>query len=178
MNHKGTVTLETERLILRQLEDADFSALYEIMRKPEVMYAWVHGFTLEETQEWLARQQERYKNGYGFLAVYLKSSDVLIGQAGLTTSEIDGQPVTEIAYIFDNTAWGNGYATEAAKALVQLAFNERGIARLHCTVRPENVSSIKVAERLGFRYIGKYVKHYNGKEMPHLIYILENEGLI
>jgi len=176
MTHKGTVKLETERLIIRQFTNTDLPVLYEIMKKPEVMYAWEHGFTLEETQEWLARQQERYKNGYGFLAVFLKSSGTIIGQAGLTTSEIDGQPVTEIAYIFDNVVWGNGYATEAAKALVRLAFDERGIVRLHCTVRPENVLSIRVAERLGFCRVGEYVKHYNGKEMPHLIYFLENEG--
>ena len=102
---------------------------------------------------------------------------MLIGQAGLTTSEIDGKPVTEVAYIFDSVVWGNGYATEAAKALVQLAFVGRDNVQLHCTIRPANVSSIKVAERIGFHHVGEYVKHYNGKEMPHLIYTLEKRIL-
>ncbi len=56
MTNKGIVTLETERLILRQFEDSDLPALYEIMHKPEVMYAWERGFSLEETREWLNHQ--------------------------------------------------------------------------------------------------------------------------
>jgi [ribosomal protein S5]-alanine N-acetyltransferase len=63
-------TIETERLIIRKFEDNDKTALYEIMRKPEVMYAWEHGFSFDETQEWLARQKARYRqNGLGYMAV-------------------------------------------------------------------------------------------------------------
>ncbi|MDR1532091.1 MAG: GNAT family N-acetyltransferase [Clostridiales bacterium] len=167
---------ETERLILRPFVGTDLPALYEIMRKPEVMYAWEHGFTFDETQEWLARQQARYHGGYGLLAVCLKTTGALIGQAGLASAEINGRHVTEVSYIFDNSAWGSGYATEAAKALVRFAFKEREINRLHCAIRPENLPSIKVAERLGFRQAGEYMKHYKGKEMPHIIFLLEREG--
>ena len=174
MNHKGTITLETERLILRQFEDGDISAIFEIMRKPEVMYAWEHGFILEETQDWLTRQKARYQqDGIGYMAVILKETGVLIGQAGLLKSKIDVQPVTEIGYIFDNAYWGKGYATEAAKVLVNAAFDTLGIDKLYCTMRPENLPSVKVAERSGFRHIGEYIKTYNGIKMPHLIYTLE-----
>lgn len=168
---------ETERLTLSQFEDADASALYEIMRKLEVMYAWEHGFNLEETREWITHQKKCYQQkGFGFLAVLLKETSALIGQAGLHSSGIEGQLVTEIGYIFDNSVWGKGYATEAAKALVQVAFDTLGVDKLYCTMRPENLPSVKVAERLGFRRIGEYVKVYNGIEMPHLIYALEREA--
>jgi RimJ/RimL family protein N-acetyltransferase len=167
-------TIETERLIIRQFEDDDMTALHEIMKKPEVMYAWEHGFSFEETQEWLKQQQNRYKkNGLGEQAVILKATGALIGAAGLLELDLEGEPATEIGYLFDNRVWGNGFATEAARAFVDLAFEKLRLDRLHCTIRPENLPSIKVAERLGFKRISEYVKVYNGKEMPHLIFVLE-----
>lgn len=169
-------TIETKRLIIRPFADDDILALYEIMKKPEVMYAWEHGFSLVETTEYLHRQQERYnENGFGEQAVFLKSNGKLIGAAGLLKLDLEGQAVTEIGYIFDNSVWGNGYATEAAKAFVDMAFDELGLGKLHCTIRPENVPSVKVAQRLGFQRVGEYVKVYNGITMPHSIYILEKE---
>ncbi len=100
MTHKGAITLETEWLILRQSEDVDLPALYEIMHKPEVMYAWEHGFSLEETREWLNHQITHFQlGGFGYMVVLLKDTDTLIGQAGLHNTEIEGQLVTEIGYI-------------------------------------------------------------------------------
>jgi len=167
---------ETERLKIRQFSHKDFSSLFAIMKKPEVMYAWEAGFNKGETRKWLNRQLMRYdKDGYGYFAVTRKDSGRLIGQAGLMKSEVNGENVVEIGYIFDNTAWGHGYATEAARACVDLAFGEIGLEKLYATIRPENTSSVKVAEKLGMRKTGQYVKTYQGKEMPHDIYVLENE---
>lgn len=168
------IVAETDRLILRRLVRADLTALYEIMRKPEVMYAWEQGFHKSEVRRWLNRQLTRYyKDGYGYFAVILKDTGRLIGQAGIMKSEIDGKEVTEVGYIFDNTIWGHGYATEAARACVRLASEKFGIQELYCTVRPENASSVAVAERLGMTRIGEYTKIYKEKEMPHLIYSLK-----
>ena len=57
--------LETERLALRQLEETDLDALAAILRDPQVMYAYEHGFSQAEVQQWLDRQLERYEK-YGF----------------------------------------------------------------------------------------------------------------
>jgi RimJ/RimL family protein N-acetyltransferase len=85
----------------------DLDVVWEIMKKPEVMYAWEGGFKKSEVRKWLNRQYTRYcKEGYGYFAVVLKESDKLIGQAGLMKSEINGETVVEIGYIFDNTVWG------------------------------------------------------------------------
>ena len=166
---------ETERLKIRQLYSKDLGPLLAIMKKPEVMYAWEAGFNKSETRKWLNRQLTRYHNdGYGYFAVILKDSGKLIGQAGFMKSEVNGENVVEIGYIFDNTAWGNGYAIEAARACVELAFREYGLDKLYATIRPENTASVRVAEKLGMRKTGQYVKTYQGKEMPHDIYILEN----
>ena len=80
--------------------------------------------------------------------------------------------VTEIGYIFDDAVWGQGYAFEAARACVDLAFDRFSIDTLYATIRPENKASVKVALRLGMRKIGEYVKTYQGKDMLHDIYIL------
>ena len=173
------ICLETERLIIREFEDRDLDGIYAIMKKPEVMYAWEHGFTLDETRAWLVQQQERYqKNNFGYFAVLQKATGAIIGQAGLINSDIEGVFVTQIGYIFDNSVWGNGYANEAAGSLVKAAFNTFGINKLYCTMRPENLPSVKVAERLGFCRVGEYIKVYNGKEMPHLIYMLEDKQAV
>ena len=130
--------------------------------------------TKSETRKWLNRQRTRYhKDGYGYFAVTLKGSDKLIGQAGLLKSEVNDKPVTEIGYIFDDKAWGQGYAIEAARACVDLAFNTFGLNRIYATIRPENTASIRLAVKLGMRKTGEYVKTYQGKEMPHYIYILK-----
>jgi RimJ/RimL family protein N-acetyltransferase len=169
--------LETERLSIRPFQDNDLPVIHRILSKPEVMYAWEHGFSMEETRKWLNTQQTRYQtNGTGEQAVFLKSTGTLIGAAGLLENEIDGKQVKEIGYLLDDSVWGNGYATEAAKAFVDLAFHKMGVDKLYVTIRPNNLPSIKVVERLGFKKIGEYTKVYNGIEMPHLIYILEKKS--
>ena len=91
----------------------------------------------------------------------------------LVTSNIEDRKVVELGYIFDDAVWGQGYATEAAGDCIRMAFTEYGIECLYCTMRPENVKSIRVAERLGMQKIGEYTKIYKRKQMAHLIYILD-----
>jgi RimJ/RimL family protein N-acetyltransferase len=171
---------ETERLKIRRFYKADLDALWAIMKKIEVMYAWESGFKKSETRKWLNRQHTRYhKDGYGYFAVTLKETGKLIGQAGLIKSELNGENVVEIGYIFDDAVRGQGYAIEASRVCVDIAFNHFGIEKLQASIRPENTASVKLAEKLGMRKIGEYIKTYQGKEMPHDIYVLINkrEGL-
>jgi RimJ/RimL family protein N-acetyltransferase len=171
---------ETERLKIRRFYKTDLDALWPIMRKPEVMYAWEAGFKKAETRKWLNRQYTRYhKDGYGYFAVTLRDTGKLIGQAGLMKADVNGEQVTEIGYIFDDAVWGQGYAIEAARACVDMAFGEFGLERLYATMRPENAASVKLALKLGMKKTGEYMKTYQDKEMPHDIYVLEKprEGL-
>jgi RimJ/RimL family protein N-acetyltransferase len=165
---------ETERLKIRHFIRSDLDNLWAIMKKSEVMYAWEHGFKKSETRKWLNQQLKRYNtDGYGYFAVTLKDSGKLIGQTGIIKSEINGEQVVELGYIFDNAYWGKGFGIEAARACVKLAFNEYGLEKLFCTVRLENTSSIRVAEKLGMMETGEYIKVFEGKEMPHIIYVLD-----
>ena len=144
------------------------------MEKPEVMYAWEHGFTRSETRKWINRQLTRYKkDGYGYFAVFLKESGELIGQAGLMKNVIGDNEVTELGFIFDNEFWGKGYATESAKTCIKHGFDELGLNRIYCSIRPENTASIRVAENLGMAKTGEHIVVYNDKDMLHYIYVLE-----
>lgn len=114
MMNKREYIQETERLVIRKLANDDFDTLLTIMGKPEVMYAWEHGFNKDDVRAWIERQLMRYaKDGVGYFAVELKESGLLVGQAGLMKTIMNGNEVVEIGYIFDNTYWHNGYATEA-----------------------------------------------------------------
>lgn len=171
------VVMETERLLIRRITRKDMAALFAIMGKPEVMYAWEHGFTKKDVRKWINRQLTRYrKDGFGYFAVILKESGNLIGQAGLMKSIINGNEAVELGYILDNAYWHNGYGTEAARACLEYAFEELGLKTVCCSIRPENVASIRVAERLGMTLCGSHTVIYNEKEMPHLIYELKTEN--
>ena len=168
---ESLAVMETERLLIRKITRKDLDALLAIMEKPEVMYAWEHGFTKKDVRKWINRQLTRYrKDGFGYFAVILKESGTLIGQAGLMKSTINGNEAVELGYILDNRYWHNGYGTEAARACLEYAFEELGLKTVCCSIRPENGASIRVAEKLGMTLCGNRTVIYNEKEMPHLIY--------
>ena len=100
-------------------------------------------------------------------------SGTLIGQAGLVKSTINGNEAVELGYILDNAYWHHGYGTEAAHACLEYAFGELALKTVCCSIRPENVASIRVTEKLGMTPCGKHTVIYNEKEMPHLIYELK-----
>ena len=78
------IQMETERLVICRLTMQDTEALLAIMGKPEVMYAWEHGFTHADVVQWIERQLARYRDdGYGYFALELKGEGKVIGQAGL-----------------------------------------------------------------------------------------------
>jgi RimJ/RimL family protein N-acetyltransferase len=88
--------------------------------------------------------------GYGIWAVERLGTGELVGRAGLLN--LPGWPDVEVFWAFSPKFWGNGYATEAARAAVDWAFREAGIARLISLIHPENQPSAAVALRLGERF--------------------------
>lgn len=120
--------LETERLLLREMGDKDFPALCRMLQDPAVMYAYEHAFSDEEAWEWLRRQQERYaRDGIGLWAAVEKSSGKMVGQCGLTWQDRgQGDLVMEVGYLLEKAVWHRGYATEAAQACRNYAFQKLG----------------------------------------------------
>ena len=168
--------IETERLILRKMDNGDYSALCKILQDEDVMYAYEHAFSDDEVDEWLKKQLVRYEtDGIGRWAVVLKENGEVIGQCGLTKQLWWGENIVEVGYLFRKDFWHKGYATEAAVACKDYAFNRLGEKRVYSIIRDLNLPSRRVALRNGMKVCGVQVKHYYGIDMPHLIYCVSNE---
>ncbi|MGN0729974.1 GNAT family N-acetyltransferase [Treponema sp.] len=164
--------LETERLFLRELEQGDLSALKRILQDEETMYAYNGAFSDEEVQQWLDRQFERYeKYGFGLWAVVLKENGRMIGQCGLTMQTWNGDEVLEVGYLFERNFWHKGYATEAAIACKEYAFNKLGASEVCSIIRDTNQASQNVALRNGMKIKDAGIKHYRGEDMKHFRYV-------
>ncbi len=163
--------LESERLGFRNISKDDFNNLCLILQDAEVMYAWEHAFSDDEVHDWINKNLTRYSNeGFSYFAAIEKSTDKFIGVVGPLKANIDGTAYIEIAYIFNKAFWGKGYAYEGAKACVNYSFDKLKADKVIAQIRPDNLPSRKVAEKLGMKMEGEYLKHYNGKDIPHLIY--------
>ena len=169
--------LETSRLLLREMTGGDFPALCRMLRDPEVMYAYEHAFSEEEARDWLRRQRDSYaRDGIGLWAVVEKCSGEMVGQCGLTWQDCGyPAPVLEVGYLLERAAWHRGYATEAARACRDYAFDRLGAGEVFSIIRDSNLPSQRVARRNGMEVRGMFVKHYYGVEMPHLIFSVRRE---
>ena len=165
------IILRTQRLILRELTQADLPALRRVLQDKEAMYAYEHAFSEEETIAWLQNQLRRYReDGFGLWGAAHRESGELIGQCGLTLQPVGERRVLEVGYLFERAVWHNGYATEAAAACMQYAFSVLGAKEVYSIIRDNNLPSQRVARRNGMAPCGRIVKHYYGMEMPHILY--------
>ena len=169
--------LETKRLTLREMNAEDFVDLCEILQDKEVMYAYAHAFSDQEVWAWLEKQQKRYhQDGFGLWAVILKETGEMVGQCGLTMQEIGRKaPVIEIGYLLKKAHWHKGYAIEAARACKVYAFVQLGVREVFSIIRDNNYPSQRVAQRNGMSVRGRFIKHYYGIDMPHLVYSVLSE---
>ena len=143
--------VETERLILRPLESQDIDAFAPIYADPEVMRFIGDGTgTRDETAAWLERWIATFQEtGRGHHAVTLRDTGALIGRCGPVVRELPHGRETEISYLLGRDHWGNGYATEAASAVRDHAFEQLGEHRLVSLIALENHASEAVARRVG-----------------------------
>lgn len=141
--------LTTPRLKLRMLEERDFEEYAAIHMDPEVtkftarvefsrMDAWRHLAMI--AGHWHLR-------GFGMWGVEELETSRLVGRVGF--HEPDGWPAFELGWTIGRVWWGRGYATEAAKRCLEYAFGDMQREHVISLIDPENVNSIRVAERLG-----------------------------
>ena len=135
--------IETDRLILRRFTEDDLLDLFEYLSDPEVVrFEPYRPMTLDEVREELNRRIDSDE----MVAVALKSSGKLIGNVYLGKREDNA---LEIGFVFNRHYWNQGYAMESCAALIREAFSN-GITRIYAECDPENQSSWKLLERLGF----------------------------
>lgn len=169
--------IESERLLLRKITKADFSDLKHILQDIETMYAWEHAFSDDEVSEWIDKNLARYESdGFSYLAAIHRATGQLVGVMGPLIETVEGIRHMGVAYILDKQYWGQGYATEGARACMEYAFHTLNATEVIAEIRPENLPSQRVAQRLGMNVTGQFIKHYNGKDMLHLIYSRKADG--
>lgn len=144
--------IETSRLRLVEITQDDCSLLFKLTGDQHVM-RFSHGtLSYDETREMIQKIHNQYDlYGHCFWKVLLKPDELFIGIAGLLHQEIDNISETEISYRILPEHWNKGYATEAAKACKDYAEQILGKNRLISLINPENVASIRVAEKSGAR---------------------------
>lgn len=169
-----SIFLETKRLILKTTELSDFDNLVALRSEPDVMKYIGDGtvHSKEQVQKFLEMAiPYQKKHGIGFCSVVEKKSGIFIGQAGLFhLGYYDEQPDIEIAYRLHKKYWGNGYATELAKALIQWGFRHLSIDKLIAVAHPENIASQKVLTKAGLDYTDKIQWHDGREVLRYTIY--------
>src|SRR5947207_1838786 len=148
------IKIETERLLLRWFREDDFAAYAEIAGDPEVMK--FIGGQQTHFEAWRAMASHIghwHFRGYGVFAVEEKSSGQMVGRIGFMNPP--GWPGFELGWTLARSSWGKGYATEGARRAMQYAFSEMGRDHLISCIAPDNINSIKVAERLGEKVEGE-----------------------
>ena len=144
------VILETSRLGLRELVPEDLDFVAEMLGDPQVMRYYPKTYDRIEAQGCMGHQIEKYRrDGHGLWRVSLRESDLPVGLVGLVHQEVDGQSFDEIGYLIHHPYQRRGYATEAALGVRRFAFEVRRLPHVVSLVRPENVPSVAVAQKLG-----------------------------
>jgi [ribosomal protein S5]-alanine N-acetyltransferase len=148
------VRLETERLLLREFGADDAEALFSVESEPEVArYQSFEPRTLDQSQAFVrgaAEMATRSPRSVYELAVVRRADEQLIGRVGFEVSGGHGRQGV-LWYTLRPDCWGQGYATEAARALVTYGFSELGLHRVQADCDPDNAPSWRLLERLGMR---------------------------
>ena len=147
-----TPTLHTARLNLRPFTDSDTNSIYTLMSNVHVLRYWDAPPWSERTQadRFIARCKEMEQEGTGVrLAIERAADRVFIGWCALMQWDPDYRSAM-IGYCLDDTAWGQGFATEAAGAVLQWAFDMLDLNRVQSGADTRNKASERVLEKLGF----------------------------
>lgn len=148
------IQLETSRLRLRPWRDEDFAPFAALNADPQVMAHFPATLDRAESDVLAARCQSLIEaQGWGFWATEIKASGDFIGFVGLhrPIAELPFSPCVEIGWRLARPFWGQGYASEAARATLSFAFNDLALAEVVAFTSLENRRSQAVMERLGMR---------------------------
>jgi len=157
MNHKGTVTLETERLILREFEEKDADAVFRNWASDDAVtkyLTWPTHRTVADSAGYMQfcvnsyREPDSYQWG-----IVLKETGELFGNISVVklNEDIDA---AELGYVIGRSFWGNGYMAEAVKAVIAFLFDEVGANRISARHDPDNPNSGRVMQKAGMKYEG------------------------
>ena len=169
--------LKTTRLLLREFTLADWPAAQAYCGDPIVVQFMTFGpNTVAETQAWLQwciEESQAMPRRIYSLAIVLKREEQLIGNCTLALNPAEPREAA-FSYLLNHTYWGQGYATEAMRALFAFGFNELALHRVADAVDPANVASLRVLEKLGLRREGhlRAARWYKGRWCDEYLYAI------
>jgi RimJ/RimL family protein N-acetyltransferase len=155
------VFLETERLVLRRFMEADMDHLFDLDSDPEVMRFLTGGTPTpreviqNDILPAFLRSYERFP-GFGVWAATEKASGEFLGWFGFQPKDAASPNDVALGYRLRQAVWGQGYATEGARALIHKGFTELGVQRVFATTYQDNLASRRVMEKAGLRLVRTY----------------------
>lgn len=149
----------TGRLRFREMDDDDLDAMAGLLGDPEVMRFYPRPRTRAEALDWIRWSQRGYAEHGHALWVVETLDGRFVGDCGLTYQPLDNTQVLEVGYHTTPALQGHGYATEAARACVDLALGVLGHERVVAIIHPDNAASRRVATKVGLRYQEDAVVH-------------------
>ncbi|MGI6664845.1 MAG: GNAT family N-acetyltransferase [Christensenellaceae bacterium] len=170
-------TIYTDRLILRQFEEADLEAFYAYAKNPNIgpNAGWAPHASIEESAGIL----EIFMSSNDVWAIAEKENNIVIGSIGLQEDKLRRVPdVRMLGYVLSEDHWNKGYMTEAATALLKFAFSEQQLALVSVNHYPFNKASARVIEKLGFSYDGTLrhaIQIYNGNIYDAVCYSMTRD---
>ena len=171
------IILETDRLLLREMNMDDFDALYKVLSDSDIMQHYPYTFDEKRVSDWIERNMNRYReNGFGLWAVCLKDTGEMIGDCGLTLQNIEGKMLPEIGYHIRADHQRKGYAKEAATAVRDWAFANTDYPALYSYCKYTNVGSYKTAESIGMHFEKEYPDPEN--KITHVSVIFREETTV
>jgi ribosomal-protein-alanine N-acetyltransferase len=151
--------LETPRLILRRWQEADSAPFYRLNSDPRVMEFFPACLTHAESDALIARAETHFEtHGFGPFAAELRDGGDFAGFVGLMVPQFEAHftPCVEIGWRLAAEHWNQGLATEAANAVLRIAFEGVGLGEVVSFTVPANRRSRRVMEKLGMTYSGEF----------------------
>ena len=167
--------LHTQRLVLREWRNSDLDAFAAFYGDADVM-RYLGGDTLARNDAWRSMATAAghwVLRGYGLWVVERQSDGAVIGRVGLINSE--GWPGLEVGWTLGKPHWGQGYATEAARAAMAYGFLTQPVEKLISLIDPDNKPSQAVAQRLGESRGPDYDLVVGGKSHPVQIWSISRD---
>jgi RimJ/RimL family protein N-acetyltransferase len=164
--------LETERLVLRPLNEDDVDAIFALRRDAELMQFIREPQTKRtEAENWINLVSELWeRDRIGFCAVIDKTSNEFIGWCGLWKLKETGE--TEVGYAIDKNFQKKGLASEAAQKFLEYGFDQLKLEKIVAVARPENTASRRVMEKIGMKYDG--IGRFYDRDLAHYSITREN----
>ena len=155
--------IETRRLILREMTEDDFDALYGVLADSDIMRHYPYTFDENRVKGWISKNIQRYKIfGFGLWAVCLKETEEMIGDCGLTMQIINGQIKPEIGYHIRADRQRNGFAKEAAIAVRDWTFRNTPFNTVYSYMLHTNEPSVRTAMAYGCKQVDEFNDELNG----------------